>query len=268
MARSRPFPGTSVGTGVKFVAVLMGRKTKTMTDWNAFLEAAPWWTWYERARGGGGGGGGGGGWFGRGGVPWGPLASMARAVLAPERQLLEKMLADRGIGIPSDWLLREWKVGAGEGSIWIPYFNRVLEDSGKSVLCCKRRVAPDWDRRWIADMEASGRVFYGLWRLGSGRNVLLVEGESDTWTASWALRDSLSWGVLGVPGAVPPGQLDPGPEGLCALAGRGVLVAFDGDAAGNVAADYWERAGARVLYVPEGEDITSLGGAWLRERLV
>jgi len=102
-------------------------------------------------------------------------------------------------------------------------------------------------------------VLYGEDRLSPAGPVILCEGESDAWLASWLARDS-PYTVLSVAaGAGSPVRP------ASSLAGREVHVIFDGDEAGRLGGARWEnemrRHGCTVTCwaLPKGSDICSYG---------
>jgi len=141
-----------------------------------------------------------------------------------------------------------WQLG-GEGSAVIaPYY-----DAEGALVGYKVRTG---DRKLNA--PGARLVLYGLWRLeDDGKEILLVEGETDAWAAQAAHPDLC---VLGVPGA----GHQPEALGGAALAGRTVYLCFDGDDAGQMASRTWEAflrgQGCTVLFIPlpQGHDICSL----------
>jgi len=86
--------------------------------------------------------------------------------------------------------------------------------------------------------------------------VLLVEGESDTWAAT-AMAPGFH--VVGIPGV----GSNPDKLGM-RLAGREVVIFFDGDKAGRQGAEVWAEwlgahgSNATIVPTPEGKDICDL----------
>lgn len=153
--------------------------------------------------------------------------------------------------------LRSWGVGVSGSKLVIPYW------SGDGDLRTYRIRSLDGSDKPRSAPGTHAPTFYGEWRDSRLNKVVICEGESDTWSAAWALRD-LDIDVLGVPGAGRP------PFGLDRLHGRTVLLAFDGDLAGRAAADRWMAAlkevnsdgshqwRATIIRMPDGRDLSSL----------
>lgn len=166
-------------------------------------------------------------------------------------QGLGVFLAARGAPFTADQLHAGWRVGSLGGTVVIPYF-----DQDGNLATYKHRTLG------TKPLAAPGSKFegllYGEWRDDRSKPVILTEGESDTWAAAFYLGSQYS--VLGLPvGAGTP------PEGyLERLAGRLVVLAFDGDASGRAGARRWaealkNRASVWVLPLPQGTDLWSMG---------
>jgi hypothetical protein len=157
-----------------------------------------------------------------------------------------------GLGdIPGEWLHSEFLVGVADNRIIIPVYRR-----NRDIVAYKHRTAG------TKAMSAAGSsltdVFYGEWRDTNPTDVVvLTEGESDTWAASYHLPEGYI--ALGLPAGA-----GAHPKQAPALAGREVIVAFDGDASGRMASLRWAEAlraaGADVSVcpLPEGADLASL----------
>lgn len=164
--------------------------------------------------------------------------------------------------LPPQWLIDTFKIGWDGERLVIPYVDRA------------RRL------RWYKTRRLDGPVRapagYGYDTIFYGEHldtcmyapVVLCEGESDVWSGTHAAgqRDLV---FLGLPTGA--GTL---PNGLAAsLAGRRVILAFDGDLAGRTATATWTvalcDAGCRVwdLNVPDGEDLSTLSGQFLLSEL-
>lgn len=93
------------------------------------------------------------------------------------------------------------------------------------------------------------------------RTVVLCEGETDVWSGTHALRNSDEFVFLGLPTGA-----GSHPKQAYRLAGRRVVLAFDGDPAGRVALAYWipallnEGASVYVAPIPEGKDLSTVNG--------
>jgi len=135
----------------------------------------------------------------------------------------------------------EWEVATDSGSLIAPYYD------AEGVLT-SYKILPE-------KMNAAGgsHSLYGLWRLDD-RPIVLVEGETDAWAAQAAL--GTDWLVLGVPGATARPQSIGDP-----IAGRDLVLAFDGDQAGRACMDHWlgwsadNGAMAHVVTLAQGRDV-------------
>lgn len=156
-------------------------------------------------------------------------------------------------GVTAESLQETWGLGSRGGEVVVPYWSR----SG-DLVSYKHRTA----RTKALSPPGRGQfagTLYGEWRdTVPERPVLLCEGETDTWAAEAAVGDR--YAVLGVPCGV-----GAHPTQAVTLAGRTVVVAFDGDEAGWAGQWRWMRAldeyGCYTSYapVPEGKDLASLG---------
>jgi len=155
--------------------------------------------------------------------------------------------------IHPSFLIERFKVGWDGERLVIPYVDR----AGKLRWYKTRR--PDGPVRAPAG-HGYDTIFYGEHLdTDPARAVVLCEGESDVWSGTHAAGQR-GFVFLGLPTGA--GTL---PTGLAAsLAGRRVVLAFDGDLAGRTATATWTvalvDAGCRVwdLNVPEGEDLSTL----------
>lgn len=148
-----------------------------------------------------------------------------------------------------DILALDFQLGSMGADTIIPYF-----DKGMNLIAYKRR------RPGGKPMSASGAdysdVFYAEWMDDGRAPVLLCEGESDVWAAHSALP---TWTVLGLPNGA--GSY---PKQAHKLAGRHVVLAFDGDDAGRKALYVWYDAlkdiakSVRIVVMPDGEDLATL----------
>lgn len=151
----------------------------------------------------------------------------------------------------AEFLWSTWGVrGLDNGEILIPHY----DESGQ--LCgLKHRNAT------TKPMSYRGSSFTSLYGTKSdrvdGSDVVLCEGESDTWLASFLFPERF---VLGLPSG---GNQRPDTFDLGVFAGRDVYLAFDNDPVGNAATQSWAVAlagNAANIYsvpLPEGEDLSS-----------
>lgn len=161
---------------------------------------------------------------------------------------LERFLKGRDMVWDAENLHREWAVGSIGDRVIIPYFTSI----GK-LMAYKWRT-PDTKPVSAAGSQFTG--LYGEWRDDPDRYppVLLVEGETDTWTADlWVGGE---WSVLGVP----TGSGTHPDRFASRLEGRLVVVAFDGDVAGRRGAHQWaSHLDGKVVPMPDGMDVADVG---------
>lgn len=167
---------------------------------------------------------------------------------------LAELLLDKNHPATAEWVATEFKVGVRKGEIVIPHYgpNGELDAAKWRTL----------DRKPVAFPGSNLVALYGAWRDLGRRDVVLCEGESDTWAVAYLLRDS-DVDVLGLPSGV---SQKPKPEWVSQLRDRNVTLLFDGDDAGCRAAAQWigslsNQADIRVAMLPEGEDAVSAGPA-------
>lgn len=171
--------------------------------------------------------------------------------LGQGRAAVEELLAAKMLDVSVDWLMREWQVHGVRDEVRIPH-----RDGEGEVLALKRRSERmDWVPMALTGSRLS--AFYGAWRDKGRAQVVLCEGESDTWAVSWWLRHE-AVDVLGLPSGV---SARPRSEWLAHLDGREVTLLFDADDAGRAGARRWAEAiaDARVARVPEGLDACKAG---------
>lgn len=159
-----------------------------------------------------------------------------------------QLLADKDSRVPTGWLLREFYVGETAEEVVIPH----MTPDGKTVTGVKRRIAPDWRKRSIKGSKLDN--LYGAWRIKGHDTIVVCEGESDTWTVAYMLRDE-DMDVVGLPSGVNQWRED----WLATFHEKTVILLFDADDPGRQALRVWiERLGsARVASLREGEDATS-----------
>jgi len=154
--------------------------------------------------------------------------------------------------VPPAFLVDEWRVSADNGNLLIPNYD------GDTLMSVKVRK-PDGAKK---NLPGSTLRLYGLWRLRPDRPVLLVEGESDAWAASFSLPE---YDVLAIPGA----GTKPERAGADQLADRHITICFDADDAGRNAATTWssylldQGCVVSVVSLPTGADIASLPATYI-----
>lgn len=198
-----------------------------------------------------------------GGVPAPPeLASRKRAepeylagVLhrAGTQGVLTELLYERGIDVPRSWVQEQWNVRSDGAFVFVPHYNA---EGGNPVGLKKR-----WHRDWtpIAAPGSDLSNLYGVWRDQGLPDVVLCEGESDTWLVSYLLKGR-GFDVLGLPHGVSA----PNALWQSVLQGRSVTLLFDADRAGRGALDQWvtqcpPTIKLRVAILPNGSDCNSAG---------
>jgi hypothetical protein len=166
---------------------------------------------------------------------------------ATERWPISLFVEHRGFPFSESWLSQEWNIGGTDnGSITIPYFSESMELTG-----LKFRTT---DTKPISYRGSTFPHLYGSWK-DRGKDVILCEGESDSWVASYYFPD---FDVLGLQTGAARGVTD-----LEKFAGRRVYLWFDGDAAGRQATERWARdlfsSCSQVLVIPmvDGRDVAS-----------
>lgn len=174
---------------------------------------------------------------------------------------LETIVSAKGWVFPASHLL-SWHVRRLGNEILVP----VMREDGALVGLKHRPLS---GARSLIALPGSQlrQTLYGAHQAPTP-TVLLVEGESDAWTASWQTRDLPFLRVLSLPAGA-----GAAPTRLDLLRGQGVIVALDGDDAGRTSAARWMDAlGAHgaLLELPNNEDITSLASkdpSWLASEL-
>lgn len=178
---------------------------------------------------------------------------------------LEEIVANKGWCFPAEHLTATWGCRSMGDQLLVPVW-----DEHRSLVGLKHR--PLNGARSLMSLPGSRlrTTLYGAHRVDVD-NILLVEGESDAWTASWLLRDRAIC-VLSLPAGcgAAPARLD-------LLTGRRVTLAFDGDDPGRMSAARWFAAldsscirPCDILDLPNGEDITSISRTdptWLASKL-
>lgn len=164
--------------------------------------------------------------------------------------VLPELIVDRGIDVPLAWIRNEWRVTDDNSMVYIPHY-----DSNDRVVGLKRRWHLDFSPP-IAEPGSDLSHLYGCWKDKGRQNVILCEGESDTWLVSYLLRES-DYEVFGLP----HGVCGPTQEWVAALTGRNITLLFDSDSAGRTAVEKWlsdpavnAYLGLKVAILPDGAD--------------
>lgn len=146
-------------------------------------------------------------------------------------EVIHRWLYERGSTIDPAWLIERFRLAVNQyDEIVIPHYAPGA-DSPRAV---KRR-------KGSAKAAYSGSrltTLYGSWLDQRRQTVILCEGESDTWTVSWYLRNERV-DVLGLPRGV-GSQIDP--EWLETLKGRHIILLFDADNPGRGGMRRWVDA--------------------------
>lgn len=163
--------------------------------------------------------------------------------------------------LTADFLRTHWHVGVEDDwTLVVPHLSR--DELGQpQVRGIKTRSARS---HLIARKGSDLAHLYGEFQARGHKRVLLVEGESDAWCASAAL-----WGqdvdVLALPSGA---SAYPKDAWVAMLADRDVVIAFDGDRAGRVAARKWwfklshlqahAPASLKFATLPDGKDLSTV----------
>ena len=178
---------------------------------------------------------------------------LARKAAHDDALPLVEMLAKRRSPIDVAWLLSEFRLGISGGDLLIPHY-AVGEEQAHAV----KRRSPDGSKSSLSGSRL--RHLYGSWRDRRCKDVVVVEGESDTWLVSWLYRDQRV-DVLGTPRGV---SANVDPEWVEQLAGRNVTLLFDSDTAGRTGLRKWVKAlhgrveSLRIAHLPEANDSSSV----------
>jgi 5S rRNA maturation endonuclease (ribonuclease M5) len=166
--------------------------------------------------------------------------------------VLPELIEDRGIAVPLAWIRNEWGVCDDMANVYIPHY-----DMDGDVVGLKKRWHLDWVP--IAEPGSDLSHLYGCWKDQGRQDVILCEGESDTWLVSYLLRDS-DYEVFGLP----HGVCGPTQEWVATLTGRNITLLFDSDSAGRTAVEKWlsdpavnAYLGLKVAILPDGADCNS-----------
>lgn len=181
----------------------------------------------------------------------------SRAILS-----LDALREARDIRAPGDWIRSQFGVGESDpAGVFVPHvsISPVFKITGAKV----RRAASGWLPRALYGSQLN--ELYGIHRDHLEPTAVLVEGESDTWTTSYDLRDEAVL-VVGLPSGAGSRIRD---EWVNALSWRTVVLCLDADPAGREARDRWRAAlpYALVADLPSGTDPNSCGGSVLMSAL-
>lgn len=169
-------------------------------------------------------------------------------------------LEAKGLNLPPLWLASEFRLGVSGPEIVIPYYDRA-----GALVSYKHRTA----QTKALSPAGSGQfdeVLYGEWRDQGNLPVILCEGESDVWAAAAFLPEFAALGLPTGAGAHP--------KQANRLAGRSVVIAFDGDAAGLNARVKWHAAlkaegcDVQIAPTPDGYDLASMSPEDLRSMVL
>jgi len=188
----------------------------------------------------------------------GALAASALAAVAADHSLLQQLIdwkrdTDKGWQhLTPGYLMREWRVGIVPDRTetrQVSNPDSAPYDSYTRLVRGQQIVVPHFDAaglcRGLKTRYVGGKLYsmrgsdlsslYGAWRPRRFDTAVLCEGESDAW-----ITDRLAGDRMDVY-ALPYGAAGPKPEWLDFLAGRRVLLAFDGDEAGQKATKLWTK---------------------------
>lgn len=168
---------------------------------------------------------------------------------------IRALLHEKSLPLPAEWVRDEFKVGCttDQDGVVIPHSKHAI----------KYRRPPSW----IAKAAEGSKLteLYGWWRDFDQPNVILCEGETDTWMTAWVFRDDRDVLVLGLPSGA---MAHPRAEWLERFVGREVTLLFDADEAGRRAMRNWVDVLAvpalRIAVLQDGEDACSAGEAAVR----
>lgn len=175
--------------------------------------------------------------------------------------VLENFLLGKKLDIDLDWLTTEFRVRTRGAQILMPHYPAGL---GAAPNAIKWREGKD--KRALPGSRLT--ELYGVWRDRGNKDVILCEGESDTWAlASWM---DTTTDVLGLPRGV-AAQVDA--AWIERLSNRRVTLLFDADGAGRMGLKRWVRAllgkaeSVRIAFLPEGLDATDAGAEAVQDAL-
>ncbi len=167
--------------------------------------------------------------------------------------LIAELLTARHSPIPVGWLLEQFRLGVSGPEILVPHY----EAGADRPHAVKRRTGDG------GKMSLSGSRLthlYGAWRSRGCDDVLICEGESDTWLLAWLMREQRT-DVFGLPRGV-GSEVDK--SWIELLRGKDVTLLFDADDAGRkglrrwVKALYNEARTVRIVFLPESKDASAV----------
>lgn len=194
------------------------------------------------------------------------LAERARAawtLAESDLTAIQHLLVAKGIDLHrAQWLHEEFNVGIlDDVTVVIPHL--VEDDRGRRLTAYKTRTALTHP---YASAGSRFEDLYGSWRDRRRAQVILCEGESDTWRCALEFPDH---DVFGLPaGANQP----PKGEWVARFKDREVTIIFDADTPGRKAAKRWYEAlrvtarSVRIVSLEDGADACStsdLVGAYM-----
>lgn len=180
-------------------------------------------------------------------------AVVTEAQLTSAVPALRELVELRGWHFDPVWVAQHFKLGFLNDQIIAPYYDE------EGVYAYKRR-APEDGSKWYAATGSKFLSFYYDQLTEGYRTVLLVEGESDTWTAAYSLREQSDIIVFGLPTGA--GSRVTTTDTL--LRGKDVILAFDGDTAGREALKKWHKRlegvarQVSILPLPDGYDLSRI----------
>lgn len=167
---------------------------------------------------------------------------------------LAELLIRKNHPATAEWVAAEFRVGCTpSGEIVMPHFG-----AAGGLEAAKWRTV---DRKPVAYSGSQLSALYGAWRDRNYNEIVVCEGESDTWAMAWALRDARA-DVVGLPSG---SSMKPRPEWVEMFRRRNVTLVFDSDPAGEFGLARWIKAlkgvanELRIAKLPEGEDVVSAG---------
>ena len=155
-----------------------------------------------------------------------------------------------------EWIHETFELASDGARTAIPYY-AVDDESpdGRVLGAMKFRVAGEPIKSGAGSTFKD--LFYGEWLdTDPSKTVILCEGESDTWVASRYLPDYVALGL--------PTGVGSHPKQAPKLAGRNVVLAFDGDDAGRSGLRTWYAAllpiarSVRIAVMPDGKDVCTV----------